>query len=118
MVKKPVLAEQLESKELGDQLFSNCSELYVTQSPFTEAKRELELESSNDEEAEDRDDFPSNIVNEECNLQEDAAELPESFVESREEVKVVCSLSKLLELVGDKCRFCSRSCTVAQSHIR
>jgi len=32
-------------------------------------------------------------------------------VESHEEVKVLCSLSKLLELAGDRCRICSCCCS-------
>jgi len=28
-----------------------------------------------------------------------------------EEVKIICSLSKLLELAGDRCRFCSHHCS-------
>lgn len=32
-------------------------------------------------------------------------------VESNGEVKIICSLSKLLELAGDRCRFCSLHCS-------
>jgi len=31
--------------------------------------------------------------------------------ESNEEVKIICSLSKLLELAGERCRFCPHRCS-------
>jgi len=31
--------------------------------------------------------------------------------ESNEEVKIICSLSKLLELTGERCRFCPHQCS-------